>query len=59
MGWLINSPNRMLIQKIIKKREKLIVDITIKGKCIPDYQRKLSKFTKEIERLYYNGLGRA
>lgn len=59
MSWLLNNPNQVEIQKVIDKRAKLIADITLNGKYMPDYQRKLTRYTKQIERLYYQGLRRA
>lgn len=56
MSWLLSSKNRVAIEKIIQKREKLVADITLNGKYVPDYQRKLSRYAKEVEKLYYQGL---
>lgn len=58
MSWLLNNPNQVEIQKVIDKRAKLIADITLNSVFINDYQRKLARYTKQIERLYYQGLRR-
>ena len=55
MTWLENSPNRIAIQKLLNKREKIVMDVTYNGKHIQDYQRKLKKITDEIEVLYMVG----
>lgn len=59
MSWLLNNPNKLEIQKVIDKRAKLIADITLNNVFVNDYQRKLARYTKQIERLYYQGLRRA
>ena len=58
MSWLLNNPNKLEIQKAIDKRAKLIADITLNNVFVNDYQRKLARYTKQIERLYYQGLRR-
>lgn len=55
MAWLETSPNRKAIQKLLNKREKIVMDITFNGKRIRNYQRQLSRITNEIEKLYILG----
>jgi hypothetical protein len=54
--WILVNPNRQAIEKVIEKRSNLIIDITQNGKYYPDYQRKLTRYSKQIERLYKLGL---
>ena len=55
MSWLETSPNRAAIQKLLNKREKIVMDVTFNGKRILNYQRQLKKITKDIEFLYITG----
>jgi type II secretory pathway component HofQ len=56
LDWLLVNKNKISIQKLIDKREKIVIDVTVNGKFIRNYQRQLSKITKEIEKLYITGL---
>ena len=58
MSLILNNPNQIEIQKVIDKRAKLIADITLNNVFVNDYQRKLARYTKQIERLYSQGLRR-
>lgn len=55
MTWLETSPNRHQIQKLLNKREQIVMDVVHNGKFIRNYQKKLRQITTEIEYLYFAG----
>jgi len=53
---ITKNKNRTQIQKLLNKREQIVIDVTVNNKHIANYKRKLDKITFEIEYLYYMGV---
>jgi len=58
MQWLHENKNKTAIQKLLSKREQIVIDVTMNGKHIANFQKQLKKITFEIEYLYHMGVAK-